>query len=144
MTHPMSLPPQTPRSASDLTAPEAVVAARLQSLPRASLPSHLRGRVLAAAERWEPAVVGPFAGRFASGARPWAAAAALLVGTALGLTSRSSAAPAAHTARTSAPVTTSVRVVDDPSVPLFHGVESFDRLESPLLASGSAGARSPR
>lgn len=136
--------PRPGRLAPDLTASERALAERLEALPRAGLPRGLRelcleGALPQAASRL------PREAR----ARPWtwafSAAAALLL--ALGVASLVGSSDGTRPTGT-APAGASfasLHVVDDPSVPLFHSLETFDQLAGSVLASAvESGSRSGR
>ena len=144
------------RLAADLDPSERAVAERLGALPRAGLPRGLRALCL------QGGLVGGLEGSLEGGlaqaasrlprearARHWtlafSAAAALLL--ALGVASlvgSSGGAGPTGTAPAGASFA-SLHVVDDPSVPLFHGLETFDQLAGSVLASAvESGSRSGR
>lgn len=152
--------PRPGRLAPDLGPSERALAERVAALPRAHLPEGLGMRCLnPPEEHGHPEEHGGSSLAWAAGsrwnlARRWrvslAVAAALLL--ALGVASlagsrgETNAQGQAHPGATFA----SLHVVDDPSVPLFHGLETFDQLAGSVVAvaSGSVapggGSRSGR
>ena len=154
------------RLAPDLGLSERALAERIADLPRAGLPEGLAARCLTFAEGdvgSSHSVVGA-EGVGAEGTSRaglgslnagrwrvvWAAAAAVLL--VLGVTSMSGSR-GQHDPRTMVEGPASLaslefavlHVVDDPSVPLFHGLETFDQLAGSVLAVAPAsGSRSGR
>lgn len=134
-----SRPPLPP----DLGAGERAVAGRFEALARAVAPRSLEERCLAAPED-------VFAGRGSVAARPawralgvplaWAAALLLAVGLASLSSSTDGRSPVTEAG---APFVRNqvFEVVDDPSVPLFHAVETFDRLTPAPLVAWQGGSR---
>jgi hypothetical protein len=119
------------RRAPDLQAAEAETQRWFDALPRAAAPAFDA----------EAALLPACGVRSAAGTwlRPLAAAAAVLVALAL---------PAQEGVRRAAPASAgaqhfAVAVVDDPSVPMLHGVETFDQLALLTDVSGGFGAGAP-
>lgn len=128
--------PPSPARAPDLTAAELPLAAGLEGLPRRRAPDGLRVRLLERAASGVPTRLGG-----GTWLRPLGAAAALLLGLGLALGSSSPAMPGqgARPAQ-DLPSALGLTVVDDPSVSLFHALESFDRLsqlEAPAPRAGT-------
>lgn len=126
----------SPARAPDLTAAELPVAGGLGGLPRRRAPDALRARLLTRAAAGVPAGLGGGAWL-----RPLGAAAALLLGLGLALGSSSPALPGRGVRPAQGvPTALGLTVVDDPSVSLFHALESFDRLsqlEAPAPRAGT-------
>jgi len=139
-----SLPPSASRSrrAPDLTPSEQALADRFSALARAPLSEELRARCLAdlsevglepaptSHPRWVPSLLTTFLA---------AAAALLLAFGVAALTSSSGDAGDGRGPSLAKGSFASLRVVDDPSVPLFHGLETFDQLAGSKGAMAFAG-----
>jgi hypothetical protein len=140
-------PPPAPRSslpgASDLDPSERALAQRFAGLKRLAAPADLRARCLDGVGRRAPLL--PMGARFATPqvlARPLGWAAGVLL--AIGVVTMASSSPSdcGHGHGDGPRAGARLVVVDDPSVSLFHGVESFDRLSpAPMLAWNGAGRR---
>jgi hypothetical protein len=132
------------------------VAERLAALPRAGLPEGLETRCLSLVEeRSGASLLGAEGPQTSPGplrhvvARRWrvavAVAASLLL--ALGVTSLAGSRSEPNAEGRVRPDASFARlqVVDDPSVPLFHGLETFDQLGGSVIAAASpSGSRSGR
>jgi hypothetical protein len=144
------LEPRRPRRtpARDLAPGEAEVGALLGRLARAAPSDELRGRCLTAASADRPAPADGYARPVlvAGWLRPLALAASVLV--AFGAVQLRGSQTARE--RPSHPdervvVGATLRVVDDPTVPLFHGVETFQELALwDRSMSSPAGGRGSR
>lgn len=148
--------PRPGRLAPDLGPWERGLAERLAALPRAGLPEGLGTRCLSLVEERSGSSLERAADPQTSHGLPWsvsarrwrvlwAAAASLLL--ALGVASLAGSRGATNAEGRARPDASFARlqVVDDPSVPLFHGLETFDQLGGSVIAAAPAsGSRSGR
>jgi hypothetical protein len=112
-------------SPRDLEPWETAVAGWTAVVGRVRAPAALGARLLAAFDRGRPALLGPVGAWRA----PLAAAAALLLALGIGLFGHAAArhgGAAPGSRATADPPLAGAVLVDDPTLPLFHDLETFD------------------